>query len=209
LTLFSEGYRGRYLEVMLSELRENGFQVTLDGEDIVVSPAYKLTPEQRELIREHKAEIIAELAQQTAHVTPDLTREDRCQEALPESAKARRFKITLTTGQVLLHSRPGGLTRQEATELSKDWGEVAECVPACSGDRVPVQSPSSNAGDHREMLAEAEVVRLACFVFESYGDDAASPEIQADLAEVATLYRKDPVRWSQYWGERARACGDT
>jgi TubC N-terminal docking domain len=57
---------------MLSELRESGFHVTLDGEDIVVSPAYKLTPEQRELIREHKAEIIAELAQQTAHVTPDL-----------------------------------------------------------------------------------------------------------------------------------------
>jgi hypothetical protein len=78
---------------------------------------------------------------------------------------------------------------------------VAECVPAVEGDRVPVQSPSSNAGDHRGVLAEAEVVRLACFVFESYGDDAASPEIQADLAEV--------VRWSQYWGERARACGDT
>jgi hypothetical protein len=52
--------------------------------------------------------------------------------ALPESAKARRFKVTLTSGQVLLHSRPGGLTRQEAIELSKDWGEVAECVPiAC------------------------------------------------------------------------------
>jgi tubulysin polyketide synthase-like protein len=30
-----------------------------------------------------REELIAELAQQTAHVTPDLTREDRCQEALP------------------------------------------------------------------------------------------------------------------------------
>jgi hypothetical protein len=65
--------------------------------------------------------------------------------------------------------------------------------------------------DHRQeaLPPEAEVVRLACFVFESYGDEAASPEIQADLAEVATLYRKDPGRWSQYWGERARACGNT
>jgi hypothetical protein len=78
-----------------------------------------------------------------------LTREDHCKEALPPEAKARRWKVTLTTGQVLLHSSPGGLTRQEAVELSREWGEVAECVPACSGDRGPVQPPSSNAGDHR------------------------------------------------------------
>ena len=79
----------------------------------------------------HKTELIAELASRP--VTLDLTREDHRQEAL-----ARRFKVTLTSGKVLLHSRPGGLTRREAIELSKDWGEVAECVPACSGDRVPV-----------------------------------------------------------------------
>jgi hypothetical protein len=64
------------------------------------------------------------------HGTLNLIREDHRQEALPPEAKARRFKVTLTSGKVLLHSRPGGLTRQEAIELSKDWGEVAECVPA-------------------------------------------------------------------------------
>jgi hypothetical protein len=57
---------------------------------------------------------------------------------LPSEAKARRFKVTLKSGGVLLHSRPGGLTRGEAIELSKDWGEVAECVPAVEGNRVPV-----------------------------------------------------------------------
>jgi hypothetical protein len=74
--------------------------------------------------------------------------------ALPPEAKARRFKVTLKSGGILLHSAPSGLTRREAIELSKDWGEVAECVPAVEGDRVPVQSPSSNAGDHRGVLAE-------------------------------------------------------
>jgi hypothetical protein len=45
----------------------------------------------------------------------DLTRADHRKEGL-----ARRFKVTLTSGEVLLHSRPGGLTRGEAIELSKD-----------------------------------------------------------------------------------------
>ena len=59
---------------------------------------------------------------------PDLTIEENRERALA-AVEARRFKATLTSGRVLLHSRPGGLTRGEAIELSKDWGEVAECVP--------------------------------------------------------------------------------
>jgi antitoxin (DNA-binding transcriptional repressor) of toxin-antitoxin stability system len=52
---------------------------------------------------------------------------------LPPEAKARRFKVTLKSGGVLLHSAPSGLTRGEAITLSKDWGEVAECVPVEEG----------------------------------------------------------------------------
>jgi hypothetical protein len=74
-----------------------------------------------------------------SHLTPAPEHETVCNfttkgigigpQALPPEAKARRFKVTLTSGKVLLHSRPGGLTRQEAVELSKSWGEVAEYVP--------------------------------------------------------------------------------
>jgi hypothetical protein len=74
----------------------------------------------------------------------DLTRADHRQEALPPEAKARRFKGTLKRGGVLLHSRSGGLTRGEAVELSRDWGEVAECVPA---EEVPVNTPAVICGD--------------------------------------------------------------
>jgi hypothetical protein len=51
-------------------------------------------------------------------------------QARPEEAKSRRFKITLKSGGVLLHSAPSGLTRQEAIALSKDCREeIVECVP--------------------------------------------------------------------------------
>ena len=60
--------------------------------------------------------------------TPDQT--------IIEEVKARRFKVTLTNGRVLLHSRPGGLTRQEAIALSTDWGEVAECVPVLTQEVI-------------------------------------------------------------------------
>jgi hypothetical protein len=143
----------------------------------------------------------------------DLLGKSRHQSPRPRQAESKvqsqKSPLSQQSPHTLAETGTGVLARQEAITLSKDWGEAPECVPAAEGDRVPVQSPSSNAGNHREVLAEAEVVRLARFVFERYGDDAASPEIQADLAEVATLYRKDPVRWSQYWGERTRACGNT
>jgi hypothetical protein len=41
--------------------------------------------------------------------TPDLPREDRCQEASLPEVKARRFKVTLKSGGVLLRSRPGAM----------------------------------------------------------------------------------------------------
>jgi hypothetical protein len=88
------------------------------------------TEELRQGVAVHRDAVVAELASRP--VTLDLTREDCCQEALLPEAKARRFKVTLTSGKVLLHSAPSGLTRREAIELSKEWGEVAECVPiAC------------------------------------------------------------------------------
>ena len=46
---------------ILSRIENQGFQVNLIGESIEVTPASRLTPVQRDFLKSHKAEIIAEL----------------------------------------------------------------------------------------------------------------------------------------------------
>lgn len=50
----------------LSKIRESGFQIALDGSDLVVSPFSKLTPPQVQFLKSHKAEIIQALQQEQA-----------------------------------------------------------------------------------------------------------------------------------------------
>jgi tubulysin polyketide synthase-like protein len=124
---------------LLSECSAAGVKLFLDnGRLRYRARAGVYTEEIKQKVAAYKTELIAELSRRLPPATLDLTREDHRQEALPPEAKARRFKVTLKSGGVLLHSRPGGLTRQEAIELSKDWGEVAECVPA---EEAPVTTP--------------------------------------------------------------------
>jgi hypothetical protein len=113
---------------------------------------------------------------------PDLTREDRCQEALPESAKARRWEVTLTTGHCLLHSSPSGLTRQEAIELSKDWGEVAECVPCPPAE---IREPQKSVGD--TLIEACEGTSLGPDTFRALLDDDDLADIAEGLIPPRTL----------------------
>ena len=48
----------------LSKIRTAGFDVALDGDSFKVTPASSLTTTQREFLKSHKAEIIAELQAQ-------------------------------------------------------------------------------------------------------------------------------------------------
>jgi hypothetical protein len=107
----------------------------------------------------------------------DLTREDHHKEVL-----ARRFKVTLTGGKVLLHSAPSGLTRREAIELSKDWGEVAECVPVFTPLEVskPVPLDLTLAAATAGLPITAEQFR-----FSLSQDDLA--DIAAELIPVECL----------------------
>jgi hypothetical protein len=119
---------------IISHCRNSGIALAVDAEGkLHVSGDKDVIATLREDIKAHKARLVAILQ---APVALDLTREDRRKEALPERAKARRFKVTLKSGGVLLHSAPSGLTRREAIELSKDWGEVAECVPCPPAELV-------------------------------------------------------------------------
>jgi hypothetical protein len=121
----------------------------------------------------------------SAHVdqTPiDLTREDHRKEALPPEAKARRFKVTLKSGGVLLHSAPSGLTRREAIELSKDWGEVAECVPCPPAE---IREAQKSVGD--TLIEACEGTSLGPDTFRALLDDDDLADIAAGLIPPRTL----------------------
>lgn len=45
----------------LSRIKSKGFEINLIGDGFEVTPASKLTPDQREFLKQHKAEIITEL----------------------------------------------------------------------------------------------------------------------------------------------------
>jgi hypothetical protein len=168
---------------LLSECGAAGVELYLDtGRLRYRARAGVYTEALRQKVAAYKTELIAELAQQTAHVTPDLTHEDRCQEALPESAKARRFKVTLTSGQVLLHSRPGGLTRGEAIELSKDWGEVAECVPCPPAE---ISEAQKSVGD--TLIEACQGTGLDPGAFRALLNDEDLADIAAGLIPVECL----------------------
>jgi hypothetical protein len=111
-----------------------------------------------------------------------LTNENHRQEPLPESAKARRFKVTLTSGKVLLHSAPSGLTRREAIELSKDWGKVAKCVPC---PPVEIRGAQKSVGD--TLIEACEGTSLSPDTFRALLDDDDLADIAAGLIPSRTL----------------------
>jgi TubC N-terminal docking domain len=120
-----------HVQDVIAKAERRGVTLFVRDGRLGASPMSAVTEELGAHIRAHKAELIAALA--STPVAMDLPSEDRRQEPPSHCGRARRWKITTATGQVLLHSSPGGLTRQEAVELSKDWGEVAACVPVEEG----------------------------------------------------------------------------
>jgi hypothetical protein len=54
-------FLGGHLDA-LQRIKRAGFEVSLSGDTFTVSPASRLTPEQREFLKAHKAEIVKELS---------------------------------------------------------------------------------------------------------------------------------------------------
>lgn len=82
----------------LSELQSSGFELFVDGDLLKITPASKLTDEQRHQIKSHKPEIIAALKSEQADRLEDFTELDHERAAITEY--------------------DGGLPRQEAEELA-------------------------------------------------------------------------------------------
>ena len=83
---------------MLSRIIEQGFTVTLIGDGFDISPAKKLTDNQRAFLKSHKAEIVAHLKQQQAGNDAD-TFDDRhycheCTRLVNGRCVVQRFKPT-------------------------------------------------------------------------------------------------------------------
>ncbi|MGJ0485143.1 MAG: hypothetical protein ACR65R_11515 [Methylomicrobium sp.] len=70
----------------LTKIRQAGFSIDLVGDSFAISPASALTPNQREFLRAHKAQIIQELSAYNARIiTPPPTVDDDrhyCRECL-------------------------------------------------------------------------------------------------------------------------------
>jgi hypothetical protein len=50
----------------LRQIEQAGFTLEVDGPDIIVNPPGKLSPEQRQFIRDHKSEIMAALLESSS-----------------------------------------------------------------------------------------------------------------------------------------------
>ena len=57
----------------LQKIQAAGFSLTLDGNDIVVNPPGKLNDQQRQFLKEHKGEILAELHERVVVHVPAFT----------------------------------------------------------------------------------------------------------------------------------------
>jgi len=81
----------------LSRIIQSGFTLQADGEDLIIEPFSKLTPEQLAFLRSHKTEIIQELKQQQAANDNHDPFDDRhycleCQKLINGRCFAQRFR---------------------------------------------------------------------------------------------------------------------
>ena len=81
---------------MLSRIIEQGFTVTLIGDGFDISPAKKLTDNQRAFLKSHRAEIIQEIIQQRSVNDAD-TFDDRhycheCKRLVNDRCVVQRYK---------------------------------------------------------------------------------------------------------------------
>jgi hypothetical protein len=98
----------------LQHIKRAGFEVSLSGDTFTVSPASRLTTEQRDFLKTHKAEIIKELSANEPQATSEAS----------QNAQGRFFKFLIT--------RPDGtqfyscsMPRQTLTEVRAQYPDAA------------------------------------------------------------------------------------
>lgn len=55
------------MKTLLEKIRNNGFEIQLDGDGFTISPSEKLTQEQIEFLRQNKSQIMDELLLTTVY----------------------------------------------------------------------------------------------------------------------------------------------
>lgn len=100
----------------LQKIQAAGFSLTLDGNDIVVNPPGKLNDLQRQYLKEHKGEILAELQERVIVHVPEFTLQagkrvsfdlDIPKANLPALRQSLRFELKDGQGGGSILGKPG------------------------------------------------------------------------------------------------------
>jgi hypothetical protein len=107
----------------LQRIQRAGFEVSLSGDTFTVSPASRLTPEQRDFLKAHKAEIVKELAANWPKPTSEAE----------HNAAGRYFKFLATWPdgrQCYLCQMP----RQTVDEMREQFPDATKIEPVQNED---------------------------------------------------------------------------
>lgn len=106
----------------LAKIRDAGFTVTLDGEGIEIVPASALTPNQRQFLKSHRAEIIEELRAETG--------------TLSANDRQKLLAYLAAIGETDRQSIDEYLTEcgKDAAILSRALQQADDCLRINSGD---------------------------------------------------------------------------
>ena len=128
------------MQTSLSRIKQSGFSVTLDGDNLKITPSSKLTTTQREFLKAHKAEIISELKAEALLIPKSLI---TCGECLG-------FKCNNEHGQGSGHCLIGGgyglwsETQHECDNFDA-WVVIEDYVVTAGAEIVICYSPNSQA----------------------------------------------------------------
>lgn len=121
----------------LQKIQAAGFSLTLDGNDIVVNPPGRLNDQQRQFLKEHKGEILAELQKRIVVHVPEFT---LCTGKhvsfdldvpiihLPALRQSLRFELIDNQGGGSILGAPGQSNGELRDRLVQKYGDRLESI---------------------------------------------------------------------------------
>lgn len=140
----------------LNKMRSAGFTVELNGENLKIAPSSKLTDKQRDFIKAHKADLIAELAAVDAMLEsasdPVTTAAIRYLDGIGETDHATRlwFLANLTPERIALFAEPEPNQQLAAGGKFQGQQRHAACCDRCAVFQRNPMNPTGGLGhcDH-------------------------------------------------------------
>jgi len=121
----------------LQKIQAAGFSLALDGNDIVVNPPGMLNDQQRQYLKEHKGEILAELQDRVVVHVPEYTLAtgtrisfdfDVPKANLPALRHSLRFELKDGQGGGSILGKPGASVDEVRDVLGRKYGDRLESI---------------------------------------------------------------------------------